>query len=304
MGDQELVLKASPSLLYQNLSFGENKFVYVHKSEAHSVNVQTKETSSFQVKDKTPVQQAKVVHLAWGTVVVVATPGGVQFWDVNREKAMFNVHVDDEGKTHFLCRGIAAQDNNVLLGLSTGTVAVIATTKDSGQLLRTLKHHHESITDICSGQVNNQPMVASADLSGEVLLFNAALELKAKVDKFTGDVCTSLALTPRHVVGGYGSGKIRAFSPEGRKAVEIAAHCRWINSIAYNPKCNLLVSASEDMLVQFWQMPSATNGQVTHAGHRLVKDSLLTGVCFTDDGRRVGCTAYDMEKLHVFEVPQ
>ena len=93
----ELVLKASPSLLYQNLSFGENKFIYVHKSEAHSVNLQTKETSSFMIKDKAPVYQAKVVRLSWGAVVVIATQSGVQFWDVAREKALFAVHLDDEG---------------------------------------------------------------------------------------------------------------------------------------------------------------------------------------------------------------
>lgn len=93
----ELILKASPSLSYQNLSFGENKFVYVHKSEAHTVNLQTKETSSFQVKDKAAVYQAKVVRLTWGTVVVIATQSGVQFWDVAREKALFAVHLDDEG---------------------------------------------------------------------------------------------------------------------------------------------------------------------------------------------------------------
>lgn len=93
----EFVLKASPSLQYQNLSFGEGKFIYVHKTEAHSVNVATKETSSFQVKDKSPVHQAKVVHLGWGTVLVIATPAGVQFWDIPREKALFVVHLDDEG---------------------------------------------------------------------------------------------------------------------------------------------------------------------------------------------------------------
>jgi len=39
------------------------------------------------------------------------------------------------------------------------------------------------------------------------------------------------------------------------------------------------------------------NVSLVGVGHRQVKDCLMTGVCFTDDGHRVSCVAYDTEKF-------
>ena len=36
-------------------------------------------------------------------------------------------------------------------------------------------------------------------------------------------------------------------------------------------------------------------------GSKLLKDSLLSGVKFTDDGSKVGCTPYDTERLFLFD---
>ena len=91
----EIPLKASPSLSYQNLSYGDGKFVYLHNTEVHLLNVVTKETSSILVKDK--IFQAKVCNLNGGTVLVLSTQGGTQFWDLGKEKHMFTVGHDEEG---------------------------------------------------------------------------------------------------------------------------------------------------------------------------------------------------------------
>eukprot|EP00997_Jenningsia_sp_PLL12_P006606 NODE_3161_length_808_cov_9.064559_g2635_i0.p2 GENE.NODE_3161_length_808_cov_9.064559_g2635_i0~~NODE_3161_length_808_cov_9.064559_g2635_i0.p2 ORF type:complete len:59 (+),score=14.77 NODE_3161_length_808_cov_9.064559_g2635_i0:529-705(+) len=58
------------------------------------------------------------------------------------------------------------------------------------------------------------------------------------------------------------------------------------------------------MLVQFWKMPTAADPKVALKGHRFIKDSILTGVKFTDDGMKVGCVAYDSERLFLFDAPQ
>jgi WD40 repeat protein len=304
MGDQEQPLKASPSLLYQNLSFGENKFVYVHKTEAHSFNVQSKEPSSFQLKDKSAVHQTRVLFLGWGTTLLVASHSGAHFWDLVKEKPLFSVPIDNEGKPNFMLRGITSIENNVFIGLSSGAIFVISTSKDGAQLLQTLKQHREVITDIASGTVDREALLVSSDLTGEIIIWNPALEVKSRIEPQHGDVCTSIAVSSAHIVCGYGSGKLRLFTPTGKKYIEIAAHCRWINSIAYATRSELLATVSEDMLLQFWQLPNTSTGKAAHVGSRLIKDCLLCGVAFTADGLRVGCTAYDTEKLFLFDVPR
>ena len=98
----EIPLKASPSLLYQNLSYGDGKFVYVHKTEVDVLNVASKETSSFQAKEK--AYQAKVCILNGTNVLVLATHGGAQFWDFAKEKNLYCVtHGGDEGVRFCAC---------------------------------------------------------------------------------------------------------------------------------------------------------------------------------------------------------
>jgi WD40 repeat protein len=301
MGDQEFPLKASPSLLYQNLSFGESKFFYVHKGEVHCIHASSKETTSLHIKDKSTIHQVKIVKLGWGVVVILAAKCGAQVWDIRKEKALFTVTASDEGI--FLSRGIAALENNVFLGLSSGAIAVFSTSKDGAKQSSSLKHHREMITDICAGQLELGNVLVSADVAGEVIIWGSDLNPKVHFIKIQGDVCTCIAVTPQNIVCGYGSGKIRMYSPTGSKMVEIAAHGKWINSIDYCPKSNLLASVGEDMLLQFWLMPSSSSPKVSHVGNRVVKDCLLTGTCFTDDGLSVGCCAYDTERLFLFEVP-
>jgi len=302
MEEQELPLKASPSLLYQNLSFGENKFFYVHKGEVHCIHTASKETTSLHIKDKTLIHQVKICKLSWGTVIVLAAKSGAQFWDIKKEKVLFSVTTTDDGIFH--SRGIAALDSNVFLGLSSGAIAVFATTKEGARQSSSLRQHRELITDISSGKVEAENVLVSADVAGEVIIWGADLNAKVHVSKIPGDVCTCIAVSPQNVICGYGSGKIRVYSGAGNKLIEIAAHGKWINSVDYCPKSNLLASVGEDMLLQLWMLPSSSSPKVSLVGSKAVKDCLLTGTCFTDDGLRVGCCAFDTEKLFMYVVPR
>eukprot|EP00996_Jenningsia_fusiforme_P001272 NODE_2165_length_1273_cov_38.975490_g1969_i0.p1 GENE.NODE_2165_length_1273_cov_38.975490_g1969_i0~~NODE_2165_length_1273_cov_38.975490_g1969_i0.p1 ORF type:complete len:306 (+),score=45.24 NODE_2165_length_1273_cov_38.975490_g1969_i0:66-983(+) len=304
MLSDEVPLKASPSLLYQNLTYGEGKFVYAHKTEIHSVNASTKETSSFQLKEKTPAYNARVCDVGGKKMLVIACHGGTQFWDVGREKLLFSVPLSEEdARDSFLSRGIASFGNFVLVGHSTGSISVIEVKGESASLSKVLKEHKEMITDVCAGQIAGRTVVVSADVAGEVLLWDESLNVTARCEKFPGDTATCLALTSCHFACGYGSGKIRLFDLAGKKKVEIAAHCRWINGLDFSSSSNTLASVSEDMLVQFWKVPTADSSQVALKAHKLIKDCLLCGVKFTDDGTRVGCTAYDTERLFLLQVP-
>lgn len=306
-GNTDLPLKATPSLLYQNLSYGENKFVYVHKNEVHTVNIATRVVTSIQVKDRVPIFQAKAVSILGKTFLVLAAQGGAQFWDLEKEKNIFSVsHIFEEGKESFLSRGITVVGSFVAVGLSTGGISIIEVKNDTGVLVNTLKEHVEVITDVSSGVVLGEMIMVSADLAGEIIVWDSCFKKNLKLcrDQSGNDTPTSLVLTPFHIVCGYGSGKIRLFNLQGTIAVEILAHSRWINSIDYSPNTNTLASVSEDMLVQFWKMPSENDQRVIQKGHRFLKDCLLTGVKFVNDGKRVGVAAYDTERIFICETPQ
>eukprot|EP00668_Euglena_longa_P041843 GGOE01055122.1.p1 GENE.GGOE01055122.1~~GGOE01055122.1.p1 ORF type:complete len:313 (+),score=11.71 GGOE01055122.1:49-939(+) len=272
MGDQVIQLKVSPSLQYQNLSFGEGKFVYIHKSEVHILNTSNKETSSLQVKEK--VYQAKVCEVNGQNFIVVAVQGGVQFWDLGKEKCLFTVPYQEEGS--FLSRGIAAIGSSVFTGTSTGAIAVIDVKSEGASVAQIFREHKDFISDISAGTLAGLPVVASADLAGEVLLWDQTGSILARMDKSPGDTVSCVAVTPLNVVCGYGSGKIRLFNGAGKKTVEIAAHCRWINALDYCETRNWLASVSEDMVAQVWQLSSETDPKVSLRSSKLLKDCLLS----------------------------
>eukprot|EP00994_Dinema_validum_P000440 NODE_1082_length_1108_cov_57.801700_g831_i0.p1 GENE.NODE_1082_length_1108_cov_57.801700_g831_i0~~NODE_1082_length_1108_cov_57.801700_g831_i0.p1 ORF type:complete len:301 (+),score=91.42 NODE_1082_length_1108_cov_57.801700_g831_i0:80-982(+) len=298
---EEIPLKATPSLLYQNLSYGDGKFVYIHKTEAHVLNVKTKETSFLLAKDK--ISQAKVVDVNGQKLVVLAARGSTQFWDLAKEKIVFQVPLEDEDKDTFLSRGIASSGNQVFVGHSYGAISVIEVNGEAGSVTSTLKEHKEVITDISSGDINGESVIVSADIAGEVVIWDKT-RTPTHIEKAAGDTCTCIAVTSNNIVCGYGSGKIRLFNTSGKKVCEIAAHARWLNAIDYCAKTNTLASVAEDMLLQFWKVPTAADPKVALKGHKFLKDSLLSGVKFTDEGNQVACTAYDTEKLFVFDAPQ
>lgn len=298
MGDQEIPLKASPSLLYQNLAYGEGKFVYLHKNEVQVLNPATKDTTSIQVKDKT--YQANICQLNGQTVLVLGTQVGTQFWDLAKEKHLFTVgQPADEGS--FLCRGICVSGSHVFLGQAVGTITVIEIKGDSGSVVKTLQDHKEALTDVVAGECGGQQIIVSADMAGVIIIRDPSGAATATIDAKKGDTVTGVCITPTHIVCGYGSGKIRMFSPAGKLIIEVAAHSRWINGIDYCAKTNTLASVSEDMLLQIWKMPSSADPKVALKTSKLLKDCLLTGVKFIDDGSRVGCTVYDTNKFFLFD---
>mmetsp|Transcript_132026 Transcript_132026/g.228817 ORF Transcript_132026/g.228817 Transcript_132026/m.228817 type:complete len:296 (-) Transcript_132026:229-1116(-) len=293
----EIPLKASPSLSYQNLSYGDGKFAYLHNTEVHLLNVATKETSSIRIKDK--IYQAKICTVNGANVLVLSTQGGTQFCDLGKEKHIFTVAHSEEGS--FLNRGLAAVRSSVFVGHALGTISVIEVAGDRGTVVKTLSDHKDAITDIASGTIEEQTIVASADMAGVICLRAQDGNPLARVAAPAGDTVTSLAITPCHVVGAFGSGKICLYTVLGKKAVEVCAHSRWVNSIDYCAATNSLASVSEDMLLQFWKMPSKSDPKVAMKGSKLLKDCLLTGVKFLDDGSHVGCTAYDTDKFFFYQ---
>lgn len=305
LSGQEIPLKASPSLQYNNLTGIGDRFAYVHKSEVHVVNVATKESSSFPLKDKVPAYQAKVYVINGVQILVIATQGGVQFWDFAREKFLTAVTQADGGKDTFLSRGIAALTlggkSVVLVGHSSGDISVIEFAGESATVVNVLKEHHEVITDISSAP-EPEAISASADIAGEIVVWTPGLTVQSRLDRVQGDVCTSLAVANGFVVGGFGSGKVIVFNPvSGKRVVEFTAHCRWINSIDFSPQRNTLATVGEDNLIQLWKMPTQEDRKVALKGHRFVKDALLTGVKFSEG--RVAYVAYDTEKLFLSEAP-
>eukprot|EP01062_Namystynia_karyoxenos_P071444 TRINITY_DN66947_c0_g1_i1.p1 TRINITY_DN66947_c0_g1~~TRINITY_DN66947_c0_g1_i1.p1 ORF type:complete len:324 (+),score=43.05 TRINITY_DN66947_c0_g1_i1:112-1083(+) len=305
----------TPSLLYNNLSCHGSLCAFVHKNDAVLADITkpdapaiSRPLSQSQWKIKAAVYQAKLAHVGSRLLLLVATTSTLQFWDAEKETFLGSVACPDE-RDVYLSRGIAVlpgkgESATVFLGHSNGSLSVIDYQSDEQTMVKNMLRHVDNISDVCCGDTDGcGTVVASADISGELVLWSEDLSELAKAF-FQGDTLSSLHIFGPFVVGGFGSGLIRLFNVKDCTLYcEIGAHARWITALCVDPARSLMASVGEDMLLCVWRLPCKENsGKVQLVGHKLLKDCILTGCSFSDDGRRVLASAYDWDKLHVLDV--
>jgi hypothetical protein len=138
-GVMPLVLRASPSLLYNNLSSCGGHLAYAHVNEVHLITA-SNVTSRLPLRDRAQVMQVRWCNVRDVDVLVVASVSGVQVWnaegnhilhffslvDYEKEMMMDNNRGGSESTTMTFCRGIASTPGgtDICVGAHSGCVFV------------------------------------------------------------------------------------------------------------------------------------------------------------------------------------
>eukprot|EP01060_Flectonema_neradi_P010706 TRINITY_DN1779_c10_g1_i1.p1 TRINITY_DN1779_c10_g1~~TRINITY_DN1779_c10_g1_i1.p1 ORF type:complete len:319 (+),score=37.12 TRINITY_DN1779_c10_g1_i1:60-1016(+) len=302
---------ATPSLLYNNLTTLDEWVAFVHKNDVVVVNISKPNSPEVShpfgtQKLKTAVYQVKSAEINGTPILFVVTQCGLIIWDLGKERMIAQCSVDPVGEI-FLSRGIAfiqqGASTLIFVGHSNGNISVCDFDGESCSIVKTLSKNSDNISDIASGEAEGRQIVAAADISGEMHIWSEDLDHIGSIS-YPGDTISSIQIFSYVIACGFGSGHIKLYDNQTfAPCVTIAAHVRWINAISYSPELNMIASVSEDMLLCLWKMPTKSNGgKVQLAHHVLLKDCLLTGVQFIGD--QVACTAYDWDRLYMFNVPE
>ncbi|RNF16879.1 uncharacterized protein Tco025E_05004 [Trypanosoma conorhini] len=159
-----------------------------------------------------------------------------------------------------------------------------------------------AVTAVQLNPFHDAPLFAvTGDSVGRVLFWSRARQAFASVD-------TPACVTALQIVSGgdltvaaNGAGKLQVFdSRTGELRVEICAHSRWINTLAFSPATNTVLSGAEDGYLTVWSLPTKLVDGVTPvepvATHH-VPHVLPTGAAFRADGAHVFIALYDRNTI-------
>eukprot|EP00741_Cyanophora_paradoxa_P025311 tig00000070_g24430.t1 len=267
-------LKGSPSLAFNNLSSGGSHLAYVHLNEVVLIpeaavqNPSGSTPTRVAYKDGAPVMQAKFVTIGSAVLLVLATENGVQVFDKDGTRLIFNhsIPVAKGTDRSRFCRGICSVSDGekeyLCVGTSLGEVLVFLADREEFSLVRTMTGHKFAITDIASDK--SSELFASGDDEGSIHVWAAGSFEKQCTFLGSGHPCSSLGFHgKRQLAAGYSTGTIAIFDVASkRKTCAIDAHSRTINAMDVSPSRGLIASASEDQYVHVWSYTASPQPEV------------------------------------------
>ena len=302
----EVQVKATPSLLYNNLSHApDGRMFYISKGDVCVAAPLVANCTRVPIPDENG--QGTLCHhvrCADAKTAVAVTANALYLIDIHSLSITASTPLVYAGLSTIVAAGSISA---IIVGFSNGSVVLVD--GRSGAQSAPVAAHRYAVTDasVTSQGRSQADFALSSDSVGTVSgygISSGALVLKWAHHNANGDACTSVCAAPAFAVCGYGSGHIRLLdAATGSQFVEIAAHTRWINALAYSPSRNEVYSASEDMLLCVWGLPRgpAETG-VALRGYKHMKDCLLTGVSVSDDEKSVAISVFDQDKISVFNL--
>lgn len=222
---------------------------------------------------------------------------------------------DYDLRSHYLIGLAVDVETNILfVGTSIGPIIAIKNQK----ILKRLQSADSSSTSLSSrssGSIAclacNSRYVISIDEDGNLEVFDRSQEYRSSLvvsasEEHKGDLCTTLCITDKLLIGGFTSGHIRVYKIGGEDVgllMEIAAHARAVTGFALHPNKELLASCSDDQGVNVWELRTfesdsrATRVKVVF--NDVISDSVLTGVAWLQDDRLL-VSAYDNSACTVY----
>lgn len=295
----------SPSMVYNNMCAAKNTYAYAHQHDVILLRPLGPSKLPLRDADKAPVTHVTALPFRGGVVVAVTTNTHTQLWDIGREAVIAAIFHGDASES----RGCQVLDFGdklfCAIGHGSGEVTFAEIGHDfSVNVFAKHKAHRSSVTAV-HGSQNSPTLFSTGSTDGELQLWNSAFSPFVKVPA-PGDCVTSICtlLTTSLIAVGYGSGAIRVFQPDsGAIRTEIGAHSKWITALSYCPARNVFASCGEDGNVLVWQAPTPASGEIVPVGQRHFDNLLLTGVCFSEDGRVLTVAAFDSEKVTSLILP-
>ncbi|ESL10924.1 hypothetical protein TRSC58_01335 [Trypanosoma rangeli SC58] len=302
-----------PSLLYNNLSFVEEcgALVYASKKDCIVMDLESKKThvlptgnveKEMIVYCTATLAPVGLLHPDHSLLILIVMESSTQLWTKDSPLG-FVPHNDSNGGG---CCGaivsLATDVAHILISTSEGVVIFAefdATPNTPFRVISALKGHKEhAVTAAQLNPFHNSPLFAvTGDSVGRVLFWNREREPFASVE--TPECVTALQIVSGGdlTVAANGAGKLQIFdSLTGVLRVEICAHSRWINTLAFSAATNTLLSGAEDGYLTVWSIPKNLEDGVTPvepvATHH-VPNVLPTGASFRANGTHLFVAFYD-----------
>lgn len=253
-------------------------------------------------------------------VLIIAHFGGMSVWLVgddyqNKWRLLGSHHVNG------FARGIARSGNDVFVGCSSGSVAILSLSGPRDVDLKAVRSAHASALTALAASQKGDPIVATADERGEVRLWEAdELVPRAKGELHALDVgrsdepVTSVAL-PTHTlcVAGFATGHLRVYVADATGAgliAELQAHSRPIAAI--DTTNDRVCSVSADTYLHVWSirdsLPQDFDSKddapiIMPLYSKRLDNAMLTGAKFAEPIARSNLVlaAYDSDYLFTFE---
>lgn len=308
---------AAPSLLYNNLCCPDAESLFL-ASGTGIVQISTSTRDVLQIAAFTD----KIVHLASCTAypplsaqlqrfVLAATVGGQTELLADGISVGALKYPETTGKGTCAAVTIATSVDArhkpcVLLMCGTSQGVVIISEYNgtaSGVALAPISsvnvHAPNAVTALDVSGSSSAAFAVSGDSNGGVAIWDQSRTPRSVLTTNTDEkncvtaakivACGTLAAVA------YGNGKLIVYdTTTTNRLVEVCAHSRWINALAYCPERHLLATAAEDEVVQVWIAPQGvTQCRMQLVASYEVKNALPTGVAFSGQGRMVSVAAYD-----------
>jgi WD40 repeat protein len=297
-----VALKASPSLLYNNLSNDGTFIAYVHSSDVHILreNVCSGAAPTFlpKISVKEVIMQAKFCVVGANSYLVLGTIGDIQIWDPEEAKKLFTLSLPPadlaESKQMAFARGVAACDDFICVGTSVGKVLPIKAEGNKFQPTALFDAHPNPLCELCADGKN----LVTADHEGSIAVWAAPNWDECWRIAATGFGCSTVQMRGDTIIAGFLSGHIRLYDCTNKAIrAEICAHTRAINSIALHPTLCQFASASEDTHVTVWNFTADFDVEVVMSSS--VPDQLLSGVIMTESS--LATVAYDVDSMRIWK---
>lgn len=313
---------SSPSLLFNNLSIHRNFMAFADGDAVHVVDAakETKRSVPFTASPEVVLSVHLDTFFDGVTALVIAHYRGMSVWLVgddyqNKWRLLGSHHVNG------FARGIARSGQDVFVGCSSGSVAILSLSGTRDVDLKAVRSAHSSAITALAASKTGDAVIVTADERGEVRLWEADdLAPRAKGELHALDVgrsdepVTSVAL-PTHAlcIAGFATGHLRVYvaNASGTGLIaELQAHSRPIAAIdTTNDK---VCTVSADTYLHVWSIrdrlledfDSKDDAPIIMPLYsKRIDNVMLTGAKFAESSARPNLVlaAYDSDYLFTFE---
>ena len=304
----ECAIKLSPSSLYNNLTYANNTTAFASKKDAIVVKGNVGRVVPLP-EDKKGVVSLSLLQTANRSLLFITSLSTTVVWDIEKDASALSIpHVD----LQVTCAGVvdvSGRGDRVFLaaGLQSGKVhftSIDCTAMTTTSIGMRDGHEGQGLVTTCKGsaQAAASPVsVVSGSAKGELIFWDSSSAVVSRIAASKDECVTGVAIDTTYIAAAFGAGTIKLFNAAtGRLHMEILAHAKWINALAYDPTSRFLASCGDDGLVCVWGLPTEADPRAAKlVGYAQRQNSLWTGVAFTAPGV-VAAVAYDSDKITTF----
>lgn len=305
----EHTLKLTPSSVYNNLSVANGTCAFASKKDTVVVNgsvcrviPQQDQRANIVAVSMLPVSSGSA------TLLFITTTSTTTVWHLQKDSAVLTIpHGEGSPCTAAGVADVTGQGDRIFVAAGQQSGKMHFSVVDChGMTASTLGlrdgHAGMGLVTCCSGAATSSHVrMVSGSANGELILWDGSSAVLSRISPLKDECVTGVAIDSTYVAAAFGAGTIRLFQAgTGRLHMEILAHARWINAIAYDPVSRRLASCGDDGLVCVWGLPTDENPRGAQlVGYAQRQNTLWTGIAFTAPGV-VTAVAYDSDKITTF----